>query len=126
MTDILQQWTSEKNKIFDPYCGSGSVIIACAMTNRVAIGIELIPNYVDVAVQRWQAYAKSEATLSGDGRTFAEIAKERAKAGGRRGRARQNGKAATSAPAKPKRTTGRAKAKKRHPASVPSVAQADA
>jgi hypothetical protein len=56
---------------------SGTTIIAAEMMNRYCLAIELAPNYVDVAVQRWQTFAKSEATLEGDGRTFAEIAKER-------------------------------------------------
>jgi hypothetical protein len=39
--------------------------------------IEVSPAYVDVAVQRWQAFAGRQATLEGDGRTFGEIANER-------------------------------------------------
>ena len=34
--------------------------------------IELDPAYVDVAVLRWQEFTGDEATLEGDGRSFAE------------------------------------------------------
>jgi hypothetical protein len=40
--------------------------------------MELEPIWVDVAVKRWQAFAGQEATLEGDGRTFAEVSAERA------------------------------------------------
>jgi hypothetical protein len=33
--------------------------------------------YVDVAVTRWQTLTGKQATLEGDGRTFAEIARRR-------------------------------------------------
>jgi DNA modification methylase len=65
--------------IYEPFCGSGTLIIAAEMMTRYALAIELAPEYVDVAVERWQAFAKAEATLEGDGRTFAEIAKARSK-----------------------------------------------
>jgi len=43
----------------------------------VCLAIELDPQYVDVAVARWQNLAGKQAVLEGDGRTFAEIARKR-------------------------------------------------
>ena len=106
----IQNNSKPGDYVYEPFSGSGTTIIASEMMNRYCLAIELAPNYVDVAVQRWQDFAKGEATLAGDGRTFAQIAKERAKGGGRSRTVRQTGKAATHPPAKPKRTTGRAKA----------------
>ena len=37
----------------------------------------MIPQYVDVIVKRWQDYTGKEATHE-DGRTFAQVAEERA------------------------------------------------
>lgn len=51
--------------------------IACEMTGRHCYAVELNPVYVDVAVRRWQEFTGKEATLEGDGRTFAAIAAER-------------------------------------------------
>lgn len=62
---------------YEPFSGSGTAIIAGEMETRYCLAIELLPAYVDVAVRRWETYAKLEATLEGDGRTFAEISKER-------------------------------------------------
>ncbi|MFZ1415699.1 MAG: hypothetical protein WAS73_14140 [Defluviicoccus sp.] len=39
--------------------------------------IEISPQYVDVAVKRWQTAAGKQATLDGDGRTFDAVAGER-------------------------------------------------
>jgi hypothetical protein len=39
--------------------------------------IEISPQYVDVAIKRWQTATSKPATLDGDGRTFADIAGER-------------------------------------------------
>lgn len=65
--------------VYEPFSGGGTTIIACEMTTRYALAIELDPAYVDVTVHRWQTFSKQEAVLEGDGRTFAEIAKARAK-----------------------------------------------
>jgi hypothetical protein len=39
--------------------------------------MEIDPAYCDVTVQRWQAFTGKQATLDGDGRTFAEITESR-------------------------------------------------
>lgn len=65
--------------VYEPFSGSGTTIIAAEMMKRRCLAIELAPAYVDVAVRRWQDFTKQTATLEGDGRTFDEMAKERAK-----------------------------------------------
>jgi DNA modification methylase len=66
--------------VYDPFLGSGTTMAAAELTERVCLGIELDPKYVDVITQRWQTLANKKATLDGDGRTFEEIAEERRKA----------------------------------------------
>ena len=41
--------------------------------------MEIDPKYGDCIFRRWQEYTGKKATLSGDGRTFAEVAAERTK-----------------------------------------------
>ena len=65
--------------VYEPFSGSGTTIIAGEMCGRRVRAIELFPGYVDVAVKRWQDFTGWEATLEGDGRTFAEVAKARLK-----------------------------------------------
>ena len=52
-------------------------LIACEKTSRQARLIELEPKYCDVIIRRWQEFSGEEASLNGDGRTFAAIATER-------------------------------------------------
>jgi len=42
--------------VFDPFCGSGTTIIASEKLNRKCYAIEIEPRYIDVAVKRWQNY----------------------------------------------------------------------
>jgi DNA modification methylase len=67
------------DSVYDPFCGSGTTIIAAEMTGRHCLAIEIAPEYVDVGVLRWQKFADKKATLDGDGRTFAEVAAARKK-----------------------------------------------
>ncbi len=69
--------TERGEVIYDPFLGSGTTLIAAEMTERVCFGIDVDPKYVDVIVTRWQELTGKEATLDGDGRTFAAIKRER-------------------------------------------------
>jgi len=73
----IENNSSPGQAVYEPFSGSGTTIIAAEMTGRACHAIEISPNYVDVAVRRWQAFAGQTATLEGDGRAFAEIETER-------------------------------------------------
>jgi DNA modification methylase len=63
--------------VYDPFCGSGTTIIAAEMTGRACHAIELNPLYVDVAIRRWQAFTGETARLEGNGHDFHAVAAER-------------------------------------------------
>ena len=63
--------------VLDPFGGSGSTLIACEKTGREARLVELEPKYVDVIIERWEAYTGQEARRKSDGRSFAAITEER-------------------------------------------------
>jgi DNA modification methylase len=63
--------------VYDPFLGSGTTLIAAEMADRICCGMEIEPKFVDMAIRRWQNLTRQQATLDGDGRTFAEIAQER-------------------------------------------------
>jgi DNA modification methylase len=69
--------SSPGQAVYEPFCGSGTTIIAAEMTGRACCAIELLEQYVDVAVERWQAFTGESAHLESDGRTFAAVAAER-------------------------------------------------
>jgi hypothetical protein len=73
----MKKHTHVGDLVFEPFSGSGSQLIAAERTGRRCRAIEISPPFVDVAIRRWQKATGNEATLDGDGRTFAEIAVER-------------------------------------------------
>lgn len=74
----IQNSTKPGEVVLDFFGGSGSTLIAAQKHGRVARLIELEPTYTDVIVRRWQEFTGKAATLEGDGRTFDEVAGERA------------------------------------------------
>lgn len=54
----------------EPFGGSGSTLIGAEATKRVCYSMELNPQYVDVAVERWQNLTGKEAVHAESGETF--------------------------------------------------------
>jgi len=73
----IENNSSPGQAIYEPFSGSGTTIIAAEITGRTCHAIELMPQYVDVAVERWQAFTGETARLEADGRTFAAVTAER-------------------------------------------------
>ena len=71
--------SSPGQAVYEPFCGSGTTIIAAEITGRVCHAIELSLAYVDVAVARWQAFTGKDAVLEGTDLPFAAVAAERTK-----------------------------------------------
>ncbi|MCQ4159200.1 site-specific DNA-methyltransferase [Roseomonas sp. GC11] len=63
--------------IYEPFCGSGTAIIAAETSGRVCLAMEIDPSYCDVTLQRWEAMTGEVAVLDGEDRTFADIAAQR-------------------------------------------------
>lgn len=76
--DALLDVTNPGDIVLDPFCGSGTTLIAAEMCGRIGCGIELDPKYVDRSIRRWEALTGQEAVHSGTGLTFAQLAVERA------------------------------------------------
>ena len=60
--------SSPGQAVYDPFLGSGTMIIAGEMTGRCVHALELNPTYVDVAVIRWQSFTGKTAIPGGVGR----------------------------------------------------------
>ena len=50
--------------LFEPFCGSGTAIAAAAQLGRRVRAIEISPQYVDVAVARWERLSGKKAVLA--------------------------------------------------------------
>jgi DNA modification methylase len=76
VADAILDATQRGDVVLDPFCGSGTTILAAERVGRRGYGVELDPLYVDLAILRWQRLTKQNATHA-SGRTFDELRAER-------------------------------------------------
>ncbi len=75
---IMQAYSAEGEIVYEPFCGSGTTIIAGEQTGRAVRAMELAPAYVDVAVRRWrEIFPNAPLALEGKGTSFEETAAAR-------------------------------------------------
>jgi len=76
---LMETYANAGDLVLEPFSGSGTTILAGQRTGRRVRAIELAPDYVDLAIARWQIlHPNIPVTLDGDGRSFVAIAEERA------------------------------------------------
>ena len=46
------RWTKDFKRIFDPFLGSGPVLVACIQLGREGVGVEIEEGYCEIAAQR--------------------------------------------------------------------------
>lgn len=59
--------------IYEPFCGSGTAIIAAETSGRVCLAMEIDPAYCDVTLLRWEAMTGESAVLDSEERSFADV-----------------------------------------------------
>jgi DNA modification methylase len=77
VADAIKDCSKRGSLVLDPFCGSGTTVIAAEKTGRRARAIELDPKYVDVAIRRWEQYTGKIAVLALWGDTFDEVSEAR-------------------------------------------------
>jgi DNA modification methylase len=77
VADAIKDCSKRGSLVLDPFCGSGTILIAAERTGRRARAIELDPKYVDVAIRRWEQYTGKTAGLAPMGETFDEMSEAR-------------------------------------------------
>jgi len=78
--EAIDKTTKQGYRVLDLFGGSGSTLIACEKTGRVAYLMELDPKYCDVIVKRWQDFTGREAVNESTGAKFNELSADAAKA----------------------------------------------
>lgn len=53
---FIRAYTDAGDRVLDPFCGSGSTILAAHETGRLGLGIELSPRYCDVILERFERH----------------------------------------------------------------------
>jgi DNA modification methylase len=59
--------TAPGDFVYEPFCGSGSQLIAAAKLGRRCLAIEIEPAFCDVIRRRWTKYARSAGAEPGEG-----------------------------------------------------------
>ena len=64
---FIKAYTDPGDLVYEPFCGSGTTLIAAAKEGRVCRGIEISPKYCDVIRRRWTKWAKQNNREVGTG-----------------------------------------------------------
>ena len=57
---VMEAWLGT---LYEPFCGSGTTLIAAEQLGRKCYGMEISPAYCDVIVKRWETLTGKKATL---------------------------------------------------------------
>lgn len=65
LSEWVRDFTDEGDTILDPFMGSGTTLVACAKLGRKGIGVELDPEYFEIACRRVEeAYRQPDLFIS--------------------------------------------------------------
>jgi DNA modification methylase len=76
VADAVRDCTRRGDIVLDIFGGSGTTILAAERVGRRAYTLEIEPRFVDVAIQRWQAFSGKDAICAKTGLSFDEIASQ--------------------------------------------------
>ena len=82
LEDALLDVSNRGEIVIDPFCGSGSTLLAAERTGRICRAIEIDALYCDLAIRRWQEMTGQEAILAATGEPFSTVADRLVKVGG--------------------------------------------
>lgn len=63
LEQILRLVTDEGDLVIDPFMGSGTTVVAAKMLNRKYLGIDILPDAVELAGKRLESLVKTESFL---------------------------------------------------------------
>ncbi len=75
---VIEAYTDAGDIVFEPFGGSGTTMLAAERTGRLCRSVEIAPEYVDVAIKRFQQnHPGVRVTLIATGQSFEQVATER-------------------------------------------------
>ena len=75
---VLETYSDEGEIVFEPFGGSGTTMLAAQRSGRKCRSIEIAPEYVDVAIKRFQQnFPGVPVSLVATGQSFEAVASER-------------------------------------------------
>ena len=64
---LVAMCTKEGDLVLDPFCGSGTTGVACALLSRSFVGLEIDPEYIDLSKKRIAEFYEDDIEVSRDG-----------------------------------------------------------
>ena len=74
---VLTAFSDPGDLIYEPFCGSGTQIVAAERAGRRCFAMELDPAYCDVALRRWEMATGKKTRLDEPGAMSVELERER-------------------------------------------------
>ena len=75
---VIEAYTDAGDIVFEPFGGSGTTMLAAERTGRLCRSVEIAPEYVDVAIKRFQQnHPGVRVTLIATAQSFEQVATER-------------------------------------------------
>lgn len=63
LPDKLIDIAQNAETFYDPFCGTGTTIIACEQKGKRCYGMELSPQYCDLIIDRWEQFTGQKAVM---------------------------------------------------------------
>jgi hypothetical protein len=77
IADSILDVTERGDLVLDPFCGSGTSIVAGHKTGRRVYALELEPKFVELAIRRWEKLSGQDAVHTASGLTFSALRAQR-------------------------------------------------
>ena len=75
---VIEAFTDAGDLVFEPFGGSGTTMLAAERSGRISRSVEIAPEYVDVAIKRFQQnHPDIPVTLLATGQSFDDVARDR-------------------------------------------------
>ncbi len=76
---VIEAYTDAGDIVFEPFGGSGTTMLAAERTGRICRSVEIAPEYLDVAIKRFQQnHPGVPVSLIATGQSFEQVVAERA------------------------------------------------
>jgi DNA modification methylase len=77
VADAILDSSNRGDIVLDPFCGSGTTLLAAETTGRRARCMEIDPHYMDADIRRWETFSGAKACHGETGLSLGEMMKQR-------------------------------------------------
>ncbi len=61
LRELIVNSSDKGGRVFDPFLGSGSTLLACEAEGRACDGIDIEPKWIDITIERWEKLTGKKA-----------------------------------------------------------------